>query len=93
MKEELMSEGRIRVVDRQHLPPEDEFKAYRKTDTTLVTRVMGEVKVVTREGVMSVRDPWIAIDANGWPYPIADDVFQKSYEPVESPLYEDEDEE
>jgi hypothetical protein len=74
-------EGRVKVIDRTHLP--EGFREYRKVETTQAVRVSGQVKVVTREGIMSVKDPWIAIDANGWPYPIADDVFQKSYEAVE----------
>lgn len=40
--------------------------------------------VATREGLKATGlDDWIAIDSNGDPYPIADDVFSATYELVE----------
>ena len=41
-------------------------------------------KVKTQEGWVSIQYPfWLAIDEDGWPYPIAEGVFEASYVPIE----------
>lgn len=40
-----------------------------------------KMAVATREGLKTTSlEDWIAIDSNGDPYPIAADVFEKTYE-------------
>jgi hypothetical protein len=69
--------------DKDNLPPDGEFKSYRKT---ALTRMAGPyeppVTVQTREGeYLSSDEPcFIALDADGWPYPVAQSVLEKTYE-------------
>jgi hypothetical protein len=58
---------------------------YRKKLPTLAIRIPGPFAVETREGTMSCPDGWLALDANGDPYPIAADVMAASYEPASVP--------
>jgi len=69
------------VYDRRNLPA-DGWHYYRKREPTAMIRIDGPFEVATREGVMSCPDGWLAVDANGNPYPIAHDVQQRSYEPI-----------
>jgi hypothetical protein len=62
------------------LPDPGHFQTYRKTSTTRAVRIDGPFVVDTREGTMECPDGWLALDANGDPYPIASDVFDASYE-------------
>jgi hypothetical protein len=61
----------------------DGWGEFRKTQTTKAVRIDGPFAVVTREGELTCPDGWLALDNNGDPYPIADDVFQAIYERVE----------
>lgn len=61
-----------------HLP----WKNFRKKGLTSAVRIHRPFTVETREGVMSCPDGWLALDVNGDPYPIADDVMQRIYEEV-----------
>lgn len=68
---------------RDDLPPDDMFQEYRKT---ALTRLAGPysppVEVQTREGkYLTSEEPcFIALDADGWPYPVAASVVEKTYE-------------
>lgn len=69
--------------DRDNLPPEGDFRRYRKT---ALTRMAGPydppVEVVTREGEVLRGDgpTYLALDANGDPYPVAADIVDATYE-------------
>lgn len=58
------------------------FSPFQKKTVTLATRIEGPFAVKTREGEISCPDGWLAIDAHGWPYPIAADEFAVIYEAV-----------
>lgn len=64
---------------REHLPPSEEFHEFAKQGVTLLARVNGPFSCETKEGLVTCRDGWLALDADGDPYPVADDVFRKSY--------------
>lgn len=65
--------------------PEDGHGTFRKTSLTRAYRIKGPFRVMTSE---SENEPffcengWLAIDARGYPYAIADEEFQKIYEEV-----------
>lgn len=56
---------------------------FRKTVTTPAIRIDGPFTVETREGPLRCADGWLAVDAGGQPYPIADEEFQRIYEQVD----------
>ena len=59
------------------------MKKYRKKVITSALRVKkGRFKVATREGTLECPDGYLAIDSDGWPYPIAKEEFEKIYEEV-----------
>lgn len=58
----------------------DEF---RKKVTTRAVRVHGPFTVETSEGPLHCEDGWLAVDARGYPYPIAAGEFELIYERVE----------
>lgn len=60
-----------------------DWREYRKTATTMAVRIDGEFTVKTREGTLTCPDGYLAVDAHGWPYPIAADEFERIYEPVD----------
>ena len=54
-------------------------------------RVVGPFAVETREGALACEDGWLAVDLDGWPYPIDADVFARLYEvPKDAPVLEPE---
>lgn len=55
------------------------FSAWKKRHITLAKRIEGPFEVVTREGVLTCPDGYLAIDSAGWPYPIAVDEFEHIY--------------
>lgn len=58
---------------------------FRKTATTRAVRIEGPFRVMTSESENEpfyCEDGWLAIDARGYPYAIADDEFTQIYEPV-----------
>ena len=57
------------------------WQKYRKTLLTSAVRIDGPFTVQTDEGPLSCQDGWLAIDARGYPYPIAADEFSRIYEP------------
>jgi hypothetical protein len=56
------------------------FGEYRKVVLTRAARVQGPFTVETREGLLMCKDGYLAIDAHGWPYPIATSEFHRIYE-------------
>lgn len=62
--------------------PDDGWQEYRKKVTTRMLRVAGPFAVETSEGWVHCENGWLAIDARGYPYPIADDEQNLIYEAV-----------
>jgi hypothetical protein len=60
----------------------DFFKTFRKKLFTKAVRVKGPFAVETSECQVVCEDGWLAIDARGYPYPIAVDEFDLIYEEV-----------
>lgn len=65
------------------LGPES-WDEFRKKVTTRAKRITGPFTVMTSEGPLHCADGWVAVDARGYPYPIAADEFELIYERVES---------
>lgn len=70
------------MFDKDHLP-DGEWAEYRKHAITKAVRVEGPFVVNTSEGVLTCQDGYLAIDARGYPYPIATEEFELIYQPVE----------
>jgi len=67
--------------DRLNLPTGG-WKTYRKKTITYAMRIPGPFVVRTREGELRCPDGYLAVDSEGWPYPISRDEFEKIYEEV-----------
>lgn len=50
-----------------------------KTSKTLAVRIEGPFQCINKEGVMTCRDGYLALDADGHPYPIDRQVFERTY--------------
>lgn len=75
--------------------PDAEFDLYSKTEPIEATRMTEAFSVETREGLVTGdAGGWLALDSDGYPYPIAAEEFDNVYEPyqagVESPSPTDE---
>ena len=66
-----------------NLPTGAVWRTFRKTSLTNATRIAGPFSVQTSEGVLTCKDGWLAIDARGFPYPIAHEEFRLIYEPFD----------
>lgn len=55
---------------------------YQKRSLTPAVRIDGPFAVDTPHGTVTCQDGWLAVDAMGWPYPIAADEFEAIYMPV-----------
>lgn len=64
--------------------PEGNWQEYRKKVTTRMIRIDGPFVVETSEGVLRCEDGYLAIDARGYPYPLAADEQALIYELVNS---------
>lgn len=64
-----------------HLPT-DGWKEYRKKVLTKMIKIDGPFVVHTSEGVLRCKDGYLAIDARGYPYPIATSEHALIYEEV-----------
>jgi hypothetical protein len=60
--------------------PEKGWKLYRRKSFTNAQRIEGPFEVETHEGFLRCEDGWLAVDAEGFPYPIKDSVFRETYE-------------
>jgi hypothetical protein len=70
--------------DKDNLPPVG-WAEYRKVGTTRMAPVSGPFTVATKEGEYKVPEGWhgyIALDADGDPYPVTADMHAQSYERV-----------
>jgi hypothetical protein len=75
------------VYDASNLPGSG-WEWYRKTGATRMVQVGGPCTVVTVTGPHPLPVGWrgyLAVDSEGHPYPIADEVFRASYEPAGEP--------
>jgi hypothetical protein len=70
--------------DRASLHHDDvaRWPAYRKHALTRAIKIAGPFFVDTIEGPLFCEDGYLAIDARGYPYPIATDEFELIYEPA-----------
>lgn len=59
------------------------WKEYKKVASQRAIRINGPFTVRTREGTLTCPDGYLAIDAHGWPHPIAKDEFEKIYVEIE----------
>ncbi len=57
---------------------------YRKKVTTRAVRIPGPFTVATSEGLVRCADGYLAVDARGYPYPIAADEFALIYEQADT---------
>jgi hypothetical protein len=62
----------------------EKMPRWRKKSFTRAARVAGPFQVVTKEGVLTCADGYLAFDHRGWPYPIAADEFERIYEPADA---------
>lgn len=61
--------------------PKDGWKSYRKIATTRAVYIDGPFQTKTLEGdVLTTESGYLAIDNQGNPYPIADNIFKTTYE-------------
>lgn len=68
----------MKTFNRRNLGGLD-FKTYKKKTTTLIARIEGEFEVETLEGRVVCPDGYLAIDSQGWPYPVAKKEFDTIY--------------
>lgn len=61
-----------------------QWPLYRKKSLTHALKIDGPFTVDTLEGPLSCADGYLAVDAHGYPYPIATDEFNLIYVPAES---------
>jgi hypothetical protein len=62
--------------------PAGEWRTFRKTALTRMIRIEGPFTVQTSEGPLHCEDGWLAMDARGYPYPIAADEQATIYREV-----------
>lgn len=68
---------------RETMPDESEFEMFVKTTPTKMTRIQGPFKVMTLHGLVECEDGWLAVDEQGWPYPVDARVHAQTYRPYE----------
>jgi hypothetical protein len=56
---------------------------YRKVALTHAVKISGPFTVQTSEGPLTCADGYLAVDARGYPYPIATDEFHLIYQAAE----------
>lgn len=81
MSDERTEAPRITKAGIEELGVVPGWTRYRKKHLTPAVRMIGAFTVETREGVLTCPDGYLAVDAHGWPYPIARDEFEAIYEP------------
>jgi hypothetical protein len=75
------------VFSTEALPSDPQtWPAYRKRVLTHATRIDGPFTVETSEGPLTCSDGYLAVDARGYPYPIATDEFNLIYEAASETL-------
>lgn len=78
MDEPITLTGAVGIANLDALDP-DSWPVYFKQVPTRAVRVAGPFTVLTSEGELNCHDGYIAIDARGYPYPIAADEFRLIY--------------
>lgn len=73
----------MHCFSRDNLPVNAEWRNFRKTSVTHMTRIDGPFLVETTEGPLRCEDGWLAVDARGYPYPLAADEQALIYEEIE----------
>lgn len=68
--------------DVTNIPP-NRWRSFRKTIPTKMVKMEGPFTVETREGWLTRQDGWLAIDADGYPYPIDPVIHALSYEEID----------
>ena len=58
------------------------WKQFQKKVPTLMIRIDEPFVVKTSEGPLKCEDGWLAVDARGYPYPLADDEKDLIYEEI-----------
>jgi len=58
------------------------FKNYRKRINTRAVRMPRPFRTETQHGTVTCADGYLAIDDDGYPYPIEKKVFESSYEEI-----------
>jgi hypothetical protein len=76
--------GPVSAETLAELDPES-WPLYRKIALTHAIRVAGPFTVETSEGPLNCADGYLAVDARGYPYPVAADEFELIYEPATVP--------
>lgn len=75
----------MKVFSTNDLPGDPaQWPTYRKRVLTHATRITGPFTVVTSEGPLECKDGYLAVDARGYPYPIAADEFVLIYAPEDA---------
>jgi len=72
------------IYTKDNVPPRDweGWRRFRKTRATRMFQVKGPFMVETREGTLERRDGWLAVDPDGYPYPIDPAIHDVMYEEV-----------
>jgi hypothetical protein len=71
------------TYSRDNLPSDPKtWDKWRKVSVTSAIQIVGPFVVETSEGPLRCEDGFLAVDARGYPYPIARDEFHLIYEPV-----------
>jgi len=75
----------LNVFSMTNLPSDsDSWPTYQKKVPTRAIKINGPFEVETSEGPLKCRDGYLALDARGYPYPIATEEFDLIYEPVKT---------
>jgi hypothetical protein len=71
----------MKVFNTTNLPSDPAtWPKYRKTALASALKIDGPFTVETSEGALTCRDGYLAVDARGYPYPIASDEFDLIYD-------------
>lgn len=81
----MTDEPKIPKFAKDDVPDPADWPRWRRRQLTPAIRVVGPFQVVTQHGTVQCDDGWLAVDSEGFPCPIAADVFAQTYEPVRGP--------
>lgn len=72
----------MRTFSKDDMPevPVSDWPQYQKKVKTHAMKIDGPFTVETSEGPLKCEDGYLAVDARGYPYPIATDEFELIYE-------------
>ena len=72
----VFNKSNVKLIDKS------KWQQYQKKVLTKATKVNCPFTVETTEGIMNCKDGYLAIDARGYPYPIATKEFELIYDKV-----------